>query len=157
MIRSYIVVAVLATAYLIAVVLATVGVSTSAEAGMSQDLKSCTSAQGRESAAACSRIMSSGRLPDEQFYIGYFNRGSGYRRAGDFDKALADFKRVVKLRPKFARGYHMRGLVQADLGSRDAALADLDRAIELEFARVVDLLRARKPAARQEELRRGPL
>jgi tetratricopeptide (TPR) repeat protein len=114
------------------VILATVGLSGSAEAGMSQDLKSCTAAEGRESAAACTRVMNSGRLPDEQFYIGYFNRGSGYRRAGDFDKALIDFKRVVKLKPQFARGYHMRGLVEADLGARSEALADLDRAIELD-------------------------
>lgn len=132
MIRSYIVAAVLATAYMVAVIVATVGLSTQASAGMSQDLKSCTAAEGRNSAAACTRVMNSGRLPREQFYIGYFNRGSGYRRAGDFDKALADFKKVVTLRPKFARGYHMRGLVQGDLGARDEAFADLDRAIELD-------------------------
>jgi tetratricopeptide (TPR) repeat protein len=132
MIRSYIVAAMLASAYLVAVVLATAGFSTSAAAGMSQDLASCTAAEGRNSAAACTRVMDSGRLPQEQFYIGYFNRGSGYRRAGDFDKALADFRRVVKLKPAFARGYHMRGLVQADLGAREDALADLDRAIELD-------------------------
>lgn len=131
MIRPYIVAAVLATAYMVAVILATFGLSTSAEAGMRQDLANCTAAKGRGSAAACTRVMNSGRLPRAQFYIGYFNRGSGYRRAGDFDKALADFSRVVKLRPNFARGYHMRGLVQADLGAREDALADLDRAIKL--------------------------
>jgi tetratricopeptide (TPR) repeat protein len=128
---SYIVAAILATAYMVVMLLATVGLSTSAEAGMRQDLKSCTAAKGRGSAAACTRVMNSGRLPRRQFYIGYFNRGSGYRRAGDFAKALADFKRVVKLKPKFARGYHMRGLVRADLGARKKGLADLDRAIAL--------------------------
>ncbi len=129
---SYIVAAVLATAYMVVVILATVGMPTAAAAGMTEDLASCTAAEGRESAAACTRVMNSGRLRREQFYIGYFNRGSGYRRAGDFDKALADFKRVLKLKPKFARGYHMRGLVQADLGAREKALADLDRAIALD-------------------------
>ena len=132
MIRSYIVAAVLATTYMVAVVLATIGFSTQASAGMSQDLKSCTAAEGRNSANACTRVMNSGRLPRAQFYIGYFNRGSGYRRAGDFDKALADFKRVVKLRPKFARGYHMRGLVQGDLGAHASALADFEQAIALD-------------------------
>ncbi len=111
--------------------------------------------KGADSAAACTRVMNSGRLPSEQFYIGYFNRGSGYRRAGDFDKALADFNKVVKLKPAFARGYHMRGLVQGDLGQRDDALADLDRAVELDtsewstyYARA-SLLRAKR------RLRRG--
>ena len=104
----------------------------SALAGMSQDLASCTAAEGRDSAAACTRVMNSGRLPDAQDYIGYFNRGSSYERAGDFEKALADFDKVIKLRPSFARGYHARGLVQDDLGATVKALADLDRAIELD-------------------------
>jgi Tfp pilus assembly protein PilF len=128
---SYIVAVILATAYMVVVLLATVGLPTAAQAGMSADLKNCTAAEGRGSAAACTRVINSGRLPREQFYIGYFNRGSGYRRAGDFAEALADFERVVKLRPKFARGYHMRGLVQADLGAHEKALADLERAISL--------------------------
>ena len=128
---SYIVAAVLATAYMVIMLLATVGMPSTAQAGMQQDLNNCTAAEGRNSAAACTRVMNSGRLPRAQFYIGYFNRGSGYRRAGDFDKALADFGRVVKLKPKFARGYHMRGLVRADLGERDKALADLGQAIKL--------------------------
>lgn len=101
-------------------------------AGMQQDLASCTAAKGRGSAAACTRVMNSGRLPREQFYIGHFNRGSSYRRAGDFQEALADFKKVVDLKPRFARGYHARALAYEDLGKRDQALADLDQAIKLD-------------------------
>lgn len=100
-------------------------------AGMRQDLASCTAAKGRSSAAACTRVMNSGRLPRSQSYIGHFNRGSSYRRAGDFRKALADFQKVVALKPRFARGYHARGLAYEDLGKRDKALADLQRAIKL--------------------------
>lgn len=102
-----------------------------AAAGMRQDLARCTAAKGQSSAAACTRVMNSGRLPDEQFYIGYFNRGSAYRTAADFKKALADFNRVVKLKPRFARGYHARGLVHQGLGAIDKARADFDRAIKL--------------------------
>jgi tetratricopeptide (TPR) repeat protein len=129
---AYITAAVLATAYMVAAVLVTVGFSTPASASMNQDLASCTAAEGRSSAAACTRVMDSGRLPREQFYIGYFNRGSGYRMAGDFDKALADFNKVVERKPRFARGFHMRGVVQDELGAPDKALADLDHAIELD-------------------------
>lgn len=100
-------------------------------AGMQQDLASCTAAKGRSSATACTRVMNSGRLPTAQFYIGYFNRGSSYRRAGDFRKALADFQKVVELQPQFSRGYHARGLSYEDLGQHDKARADLDRAIGL--------------------------
>jgi tetratricopeptide (TPR) repeat protein len=129
---AYVTAAVLATAYMVAAVLVTVGFSTSASAGMSQDLASCTAAEGRSSAAACTRVMNSGRLPREQFYIGYFNRGSGLHQAGDSHRALADFNKVVKLKPRFARGFHMRGMVHDEMGAPDKALADLDHAIDLD-------------------------
>ncbi len=101
-------------------------------AGMNEDLASCTAANGRESANACTRVMNSGRLPREQFYIGYFNRGSGYRKAGDLDAALADFNRVVSLNPDFAAGFHARGLVRDDQDAPEKALEDFDRAIKVD-------------------------
>jgi tetratricopeptide (TPR) repeat protein len=98
-------------------------------AGMRQDLKSCTAAQGRAATAACTRVMNSGRLPRKQFYIGYFNRGSAYRRAGDSNRALADFNRALKRKPGFVRGYIMRAVTYDDLGNHDKALADLNEAV----------------------------
>lgn len=118
--------------HIVAAVLVPLGFATPAFAGMTQDLASCTAAEGRSSAAACTRVMNSGRLPREQMYIGHFNRGTAYRRAGDFDEALADFEKVVALRPSFARGFHARGLVHDDLGARQEALADVDRAIDID-------------------------
>ncbi len=102
-----------------------------AYAGMQNDLELCTAAQGRSSAAACTRVMNSGRLRDQDVYIGYYNRADAYEKAGDFAKALADLDKVIEIKPKFARGYLARGLVQDDLGATDKALADLDRAIVL--------------------------
>jgi tetratricopeptide (TPR) repeat protein len=104
--------------------------ATSASAGMSQDLSSCIAAKDRAGAAACTRVMSSGRLPSDQMYIGHFNRGTGYRRAGDTEKAISDFTRVLKLKPDFVRAYEARGMVHADRGDREAALADLDEAVK---------------------------
>ena len=104
--------------------------ATSASAGMSQDLSSCTAAKDRAAAAACTRVMSSGRLPREQMYIGHFNRGTGYRRAGDTAKAINDFTKVLELKPDFVRAYEARGMVHADGGNRDAAMADLDEAVK---------------------------
>jgi tetratricopeptide (TPR) repeat protein len=101
-------------------------------AGMDEDLASCTAAKGRDSANACTRVMDSGRLPRSQFYIGYFNRGSGYRRAGDLDAALADFNRVIALNSDFARAFHARGLVRDEQDAPDKALEDFDRAIKID-------------------------
>jgi tetratricopeptide (TPR) repeat protein len=105
--------------------------ASSAHAGMERDLAMCTAAEGRPSAAACTRVMNSGRLRDEDFYIGYYNRADALERAGDFDAALADANKVVTMRPKFARGYVARAFVQDDLGASDKALADLEQAIRL--------------------------
>ena len=107
------------------------GLATPGFAGMNDDLADCTAAKGRESADACTRVMDSGRLPRDQFYIGYFNRGAGYRKAGDLDAALADFNRVVSLNPDFARGFHARGLVRDEQDAPDKALEDVDRAIKI--------------------------
>lgn len=116
----------------IAASLAPLAFATHALAGMTQDLASCTAAKGSSSAAACTRVMDSGRLPDEQFWIGHFNRGSGYQRGNEYAKALADFDKAVKLNRGFSRAYLGRGLVHDEFGAETKALADLDRAIELD-------------------------
>ena len=100
-------------------------------AGMNEDLASCTVAQGRASADACTRVMNSGRLPDEQRYIGHFNRGMGYHHAGEYVSALADFNEALKLHPRFARGYQARAFLKQDLGAFNGALADLAHVIAL--------------------------
>jgi tetratricopeptide (TPR) repeat protein len=104
--------------------------ATGVQAGMSQDLASCTAAKNRGAAAACTRVMESGRLPREQMYIGYFNRGTAHRRAGDFDKAVADFTKVLELKPGFPRAYEARAMTEDDRGNREKARADIDEAIK---------------------------
>lgn len=99
-------------------------------AGMTQDLADCTAADRKTSAEACTRVMDSGRLPDEQFYIGYFNRAWSYYRAGDDDKALADFDKSVARNPGYADTYLSRALIQHERGDRAASLADLDRYLD---------------------------
>jgi len=117
--------------YLAGAALLPIGLASLVSAGMTQDLAGCTAAQGRASAEACTRVMNSGRLPDEQRYIGHFNRGMGYHHAGEYVRALADFNEVAKLRPRFARGYQARAFVKNDLGAIDGALADASRVIAL--------------------------
>ncbi len=127
MLRAYFVLigGLLSGGFLLLVVMAS-----GAQAGMNQDLSSCTAAKNRAAATACTRVMDSGRLPREQMYIGYFNRGTAFRRAGDFDKAVSDFTKVLELKPGFARAYEARGMTEDDRGNRDKALADLDEAIK---------------------------
>lgn len=108
-----------------------VGLASQSLAGMKQDLADCNTSHPAHGAAACTRVMKSGRLPRPQFYIGYFNRAGAYRKAGKNKRALADLNRSVKLRPRFAKAYYARALTRHDLGDLDGALADMDRYIEL--------------------------
>jgi tetratricopeptide (TPR) repeat protein len=107
------------------------GYAGNALADMERDLSMCTAAEGRPSAAACIRVLNSGRLRDGDAYIAHFNMGDAHERAGDFGKALGDIERVIELRPGFARAYIARAMVQDDLGETAKALADLDEAIRL--------------------------
>ena len=112
--------------------LAVVLQATSAAAGMQRDLSNCTAAKDRAAAAACTRVMASGRLPKAQMYIGFFNRGTALSRVGDYDKAIADFSRALERRPQFTRAFEARGLAYAAHGSFLKAMADLDASVARE-------------------------
>lgn len=99
-------------------------------AGMTQDISDCNAADRKTSAAACTRVMSSGRLWDNQFYIGYYNRAWSHFNAGDYDKALADFDKSIAQNPSFADSYLSRAEVQQERGTLDRSLADLDLYLE---------------------------
>ena len=86
-------------------------------AGMNEDLADCAAAKGRESANACTRVMDSGRLPRDEFYIGYFNRGAGYRKAGDLDAADLDDLRSGHAGPANLEGLSLGRLNATDLNA----------------------------------------
>ena len=112
-------------------VVLSVGLASPSLADIKRDIADCNASHRVRGAAACTRVMNSGRLPRRQFYIAYYNRGAAYRKAGKNKRALVDLNRVVRLRPRFAKAYYIRALAQHDLGALDKALADMDRYIEL--------------------------
>lgn len=99
-------------------------------AGMKADLAKCTNAQARDAAAACTRILKSGRLPKKQRYIAHFNRGWSYRNNGQFQKALRDFNRAIALNANHADSYYSRSVVYYDLGDSQKSLENLDSYLE---------------------------
>ncbi len=77
------------------------------------------------------RALDSSELTAAQRGIVYANRGSAYDELGDFALAVADFNRVIELRPEDPDGYLNRGVTFGKLGLPARAVADFDRAIAL--------------------------
>jgi len=61
----------------------------------------------------------------------YNDRGTIYRRTGNFQAAVADFTKAIELDPKEAGTYYNRAFAFKKLGRVQDAIADLERCIEL--------------------------
>lgn len=100
-------------------------------AAMGQDLSDCSATNRAASAEACSRVLNSGRLPKDQFFIGYYNRGWAHFYAGEFDKAQEDFELSGRHNVRFADAVLGRALVKLELGARDQVRPALDQYLQL--------------------------
>jgi tetratricopeptide (TPR) repeat protein len=95
------------------------------------DFTTCAKESGDVALAACSRAIASGRYSGRDLAVLYGNRGVEYGNKHDFDRALADFDRAIKIDAKYATAYYNRGTVWAktDLGR---AIADFDQAVRFD-------------------------
>lgn len=63
--------------------------------------------------------------------VAYNNRGKYYREQKQFDKAMADYDEMLRIKPDDFNGYNSRGRLLFDQGNPGKALADFNRSIEL--------------------------
>ena len=64
--------------------------------------------------------------------VAYNNRGIAYGWKGEFDRAIEDFDKAIKLNPEYALAYNNRGVAYSDLDRDEEAIADYNKAIELD-------------------------
>ena len=82
----------------------------------------------------------------------YFNLGLVQARHGQIDKAIADYRKALELKPDFAEAHFNLGLALAGRGEVDSAIAHYQKALEIKPAFVemhnnLAWLRATCPAA----------
>lgn len=66
---------------------------------------------------------------DAEFYN---TRGRQRYEKGEYNKAVADYSRAIRLNPKFSSAYSNRALASHAMGDYDMAMADHDEAIRLD-------------------------
>lgn len=80
--------------------------------------------------AGCTEVISRGKRETKQNQLfAYIGRAAAYRVKGDFDRALADLDKALRLSPKSAPALLERGSINRDRGDFDRAIADYSAAI----------------------------
>jgi uncharacterized protein (TIGR00645 family) len=83
--------------------------------------------------ASCTKIISRGnRETKRNQIITYINRGSAYRENGDFDHAIADLEKALKLDPKSATALTERASIYHAKGDLEHARQDLEAVLTLD-------------------------
>jgi tetratricopeptide (TPR) repeat protein len=62
----------------------------------------------------------------------YNNRGEAWREKGEYDKAIEDFSRAIRLNPNYAVAYNNRGNAWGDKGDQDKAIEDYNAFVRLD-------------------------
>jgi len=97
-----------------------------ADAQQTEDERRCTgqaAVSAQMQAEACTALIGGGRYSAQTLAIVHFNRGIAYGKAGDFDRAIADFDAAIGMSPNHLRAHLSRG-------NAYFAKRELERAIE---------------------------
>ncbi len=70
-------------------------------------------------------------LPPDFVFLCYDGRGLAHRKKGEYDKAIADYSELIRLKPDLPGGYFDRGIAYEKKGDFDKAIVDLNEAIRL--------------------------
>ena len=80
---------------------------------------------------ACATLVGSGQLSPEHLAGALNNRGSGYQRKQQYDRAIQDYDQAIKLSADNAVAFRNRGDAYRLKGLFDRAIQDYDQAIKL--------------------------
>src|ERR1700681_48480 len=81
---------------------------------------------------SCTAVIAAGKYSGHNLAIAFNNRGSGYDKKNDYDRAIADYDQSIRLDPNYATALRNRGKVRYKKDDYDGSIADLDKAIRIE-------------------------
>jgi tetratricopeptide (TPR) repeat protein len=80
----------------------------------------------------CTRVLEKGGLEGRLLSTTLSNRGLGYLRSKQYDKAIVDFSEAILVNPKNPFAFDNRGDAWREKGNYDRALADYNEALSIE-------------------------
>jgi tetratricopeptide (TPR) repeat protein len=98
------------------------------------DVAACLGGRGDAAAIfdACSRLLSSGRIPARSRATVYLARAQTWLRTRNYDQALSDYEQAILLDPANAGAHIGRGTIWWIRGENQHALSDFHKAIEID-------------------------
>lgn len=79
----------------------------------------------------CTQALDRGGLSNEDRSITTSNRGLGYLRSKEYDKAIIDFSEALLINPKNPYSFNFRGECWREKGNFERALADFESALNV--------------------------
>jgi len=80
----------------------------------------------------CTAVIQSDQQTRRNLIWALYNRGFAYHGLGEFQKAIKDYNRALRLSPNIAKLYNNRGGAFGNLGEFRKAIEDFDRALQLD-------------------------
>src|SRR5437660_4528769 len=79
--------------------------------------------------SGCTSVLQSANESKKNTAIALNNRGNAYHAKKNYDRAIEDYDRAIKLDPGYARAFYNRGISYSDKGDQTRAIDDYDQAI----------------------------
>jgi len=109
-----------------------VWLSLPADAQTNLSQASCRNADAVTAIGLCTSTIESGAASGEFLAAAYSDRGDAYANKFDYEHAIADYDRAIKLNPNSARAFDGRGLAHANRQDFELAIKDYDQALRLD-------------------------
>jgi tetratricopeptide (TPR) repeat protein len=81
--------------------------------------------------SGCTAVIQSGNGSGHSFAVAFSNRGLGYRRTFQFERAFEDFSQAITLDPTYTPAYYHRGNMYLERGEIRRAEEDFDQVARL--------------------------